>query len=128
MITAPDLIKTLQDRDFSLRVDGAQLIVRSKSQLTESDRQAIRDHKAALLVLLEPQVRRNEITVQGTGMPKDRCCFDDWKGKPSHEVVAELIRQNHCPDGCGPMNLQDRALDAWYCPNCRTWVIAGVIQ
>lgn len=54
--------------------------------------------------------------------------LQEIQSKSAREVVAELIALHHCPDGCGPMNLQDRARDAWFCPHCRIWVIAGVIQ
>ena len=30
-----------------------------------------------------------------------------------------------CPSGCGKMILQDQSCDAWYCAQCRSWIVAG---
>jgi ribosomal protein L37AE/L43A len=36
--------------------------------------------------------------------------------------LLELLTSGHlCPGCAGELVLQDRAADAWYCPNCRKW-------
>ncbi|MDX2040504.1 MAG: hypothetical protein SF097_04605 [Acidobacteriota bacterium] len=72
--------------------------------VTEQDKQVLTAWKPELIGLLRPHT------------------------KPAREVVAELIALSHCPDGCGKLTLQDEARDVWFCPTCRLWVIAGVIQ
>lgn len=74
----------------------------------------------------------------GVVTAQDKHILTAWKGdllrlltpntRPAREVVAELLALNHCPDGCGKLILQDRAREVWFCPTCRLWVVAGVIQ
>lgn len=75
---AETLIIELQARGFTIHSKGEGLSVAPSSQLTDADRQTIRDHKAELLALLsEPESLR----------------------KSGRELVAELLARHECPDG-----------------------------
>lgn len=104
-MTAQSLIHDLKTRGIHLWSEADRLKLDAPvGVVTEQDKQILTAWKSELLSLLTPVT------------------------KPSRVVVAELIALNHCPNGCGKMTLQDLRLEAWFCPTCRLWVIAGVIQ
>ena len=39
--------------------------------------------------------------------------------------ILGAIAKHECPNGCGRMELQDHARDAWFCAWCRSWIVAG---
>ncbi len=61
-------------------------------------------------------------------LPKPSTVFGVTAKPIDRQCAAELIAKNQCPKGCGKMNLQDRKLDAWFCPTCRGWVVDGEAQ
>ena len=104
-MTAQSLIRSLTTRGIHIWAESDQLKLDAPvGVITEQDRQVLAAWKPELIGLLTPDT------------------------KPVREVVAELIALSHCPDGCGKLTLQDKARDVWFCPSCRLWVIAGVIQ
>jgi len=44
------------------------------------------------------------------------------------QMMAAALARHECPDGCGPLVLQDRARDVWFCPACRLWVVEGTVR
>lgn len=100
-MTAQSLIRSLTTRGIHIWAEDDQLKLDAPvGVITEQDRQVLTAWKPELISLLAS----------------------------ARVVVAELIALNQCPDGCGKLTLQDRKLDTWFCPSCRLWVIAGVIQ
>lgn len=104
-MTAQSLIRSLTARGIHIWAEDDQLKLDAPvGVVTEQDKQVLAAWKPELIGLLASHT------------------------KPARVVVAELIALNQCPDGCGKMTLQDLRLEAWFCPTCRLWVIAGVIQ
>lgn len=63
---APDVLRHLREAGFTVApVDGGGIKVAPSSSLTDAQRQAIRDHRAELLLLLAPPI----------GADPDRCCW-----------------------------------------------------
>jgi hypothetical protein len=58
-LNATALLATLRERGASVRADGDRLKVKNDAALTDSDRAAIRHHKAAILELLELLARES---------------------------------------------------------------------
>lgn len=70
-MTAGELLARLRASGFSMQADGARLTVIPGSRLTDSDRQAIRAHKAELLHIVAGTVpeRGPESPLQATRAP-----------------------------------------------------------
>jgi hypothetical protein len=48
------LLEALRSRGISLRVEGEQVLVSPKDQLTEADREAMRRHRNTIMITLRP--------------------------------------------------------------------------
>lgn len=104
-MTATALLTDLTSRGVRLWAESDRLKVDApRGTLTTDDKTMLAEHKAELLALLsEPEPPR----------------------KSGRQLAAKLLARHECPDGCGALVLQDRALDVWFCPGCRLWVIEG---
>lgn len=99
-MTATTFLHDLTARGVHVWPEGSKLKLDAPiGILTDDDRQALREHKAALLAALS----------------------ESRSQKSAHELVAEALARHKCPDCYCPLNLQDRTLDSWYCPSCRLW-------
>ncbi len=52
-LPALELVWRLEDRGFTIRRDGQELVVCPGRQLTEADRDAIRQHRTAVLAIVD---------------------------------------------------------------------------
>jgi len=68
-------------------------------------------------------------------------CFDKWEATQpgdklkgafeeleSRRIFEQMLADRQCPDGHGPLVLQNDGQDLWRCPECHLAVIAGAIQ
>src|SRR5262249_9328676 len=44
----------------------------------------------------------------------------------THDV--RVVAEHMCPNGCGALIMQDKARDAWFCPDCRLWCTPGTME
>lgn len=150
-MTASEIIQTLNRSSGVLLPNGNDLTVDAPDRiLTPALIEQIRQHKAELLAALNSTQTCEKCgavieTESGERWRHTWCpngCRWTWtatdggsladSGAPgfgeARKRMAELLALNQCPNGCGKMILQDRARDVWYCPGCRLWVVAGVVQ
>jgi len=147
-MTAELILQELTERGVRVWAESGRLKLDVPAgALTEEDKARLTQRKSDLLALLAT-CKQCSGAIQADSGDRWRhswCangCFDRWEatdgGKLSDSgapgfgqgqaIVAELLALHQCPDGCGPLVLQDRAGDVWFCSGCRLWVVAGVIQ
>lgn len=145
-MTATTVFESLQSRGFSFQIAEERLMISPASQLTETDRQTIRQYKPDLLTLMTSACKTCGGIVygdSGEGWRHSWCsagCFDTWEAAEGWLLtefqpgtsnasmrVGELLAIRHCPDGCGKMAMQDSIHDIWFCAACNLWVIAGKV-
>lgn len=105
---ASDLLGSLRDEGFRLHLDSAGgLVVQPASALTNDHRQAIRDHRAALVDLLGGEAARN------FGDDRRRCT--DCRHLRSDHRCAEAMRGRL--DGVVDRNMHPMRHNLQRCPN-----------
>jgi hypothetical protein len=104
-MTAVELVQAVEATGARMEVIGDRLRIEAPAGVITPELQdAIRERKPEMLQIL------------------------DAGAKTARQQVFELIKRYQCPDRCGPLVLQDRARDCWFCPGCRLWVVEGVIH
>lgn len=112
-MTATTLLNDLAARGVRVWAEAHRLKLDApRGALTDQDKARLAEHKPELLALLT-NGQQSEATTDH---------------RSARERMAELLSLSQCPDGCGQLTLQDRERDVWFCPGCRLWVVAGVIQ
>lgn len=112
-MSAQAVLQELEQLGCTVAAEGDRLTVSPSSRLTDELRARIRECKPEILAELQP----------GDTPPGD---FSERR--TGRQIIEPLLERHECPDGCGPLELQDRARDVWFCPDCRLWVTEGRIH
>ena len=100
MMTAETLVVTFASRGIELAADGDTLMAKPASKLTDADREAIRQHKAALLDLLCAAPQRAPCAVPEDAAPQAPAIAPE----PAPNAQAEPEPQAIAPPGL-PLDL-----------------------
>ena len=92
-MTPTELLDSLATRGIGIMTAGGQILVKPAAALTPTDLQAIRQHKAELIALLNNElltpIERQELMAETAER-----CHQSWQGQPIDFATVDRISAN----------------------------------